>query len=322
MIFQDWHLVVVMCIFVALHSSKSLLKLCENCETFCLSLCSTESTLSLIRNLIVMCCLSQPFLFCTVYIYKHATQQPLQFVLINTITLNQTSVLLDVVNMGNASAADQIKILNNSHHWYNTHDTSWEFTLRSHYVDYLFFCIPLAIVTCWSSLIWTQLGKEGKLYENQTWDADMIEHVSQYEGVYCVEILTFNLAGIPTTTHGRTSLEMYYTVVACTLLAWNSIPMAYQERDQQLDSWTGLAFILLLIMVLRNVWIHMLFGVCAGTTVVAVIHSVGLSVLCWMHATGSGQRASGTIILLRTLTSLVLNLANLIVFSLGWEAVC
>ena len=89
MIFQDWHLVVVLCIFAALHSSKSLLKLCENCETFCLSLCSTESTLSLIRNMIVMCCLSQPFLFCTVYIYKHATQKPLQFVLINTISWNQ-----------------------------------------------------------------------------------------------------------------------------------------------------------------------------------------------------------------------------------------
>ena len=162
MIFQDWHLVVVLCIFVALHSSKSLFKLCENCETFCLSLCSTESTLGLIRNLIVMCCLSQPFLFCTVYIYKHATQKPLQFVLINTITLNQTSVLTDVVKMGNASADEQSKILNQSHFF---HDM--EFSLRSHYVDYLFFCIPLAIVTCWSSLIWTQLGKEGKLYENQ-----------------------------------------------------------------------------------------------------------------------------------------------------------
>lgn len=198
----------------------------------------------------------------------------------------------------------------------------WDFTLKSEYVDYLFFCVPLAIMSCWSALIWTQLGKDGKLYENQTWDADIQEHVAQYEGVYCVEVLAFNVAGLATTLQGRTSLEIYYAVVACTLLMWNSLPMAYHERDAQIDNWAGLAFVLLLIIVLRNVWVHMLFSVCAGSTFVALTHSTWVSILCWVHATGGAQRASGTIVLMRTLASLMLNTANLIVFAAGWNNIC
>ena len=100
------------------------------------------------------------------------------------------------------------------------------------------------------------------------------------------------------------------------------MPMVYLERDSHSESVMALAFVLLVVLVMRNLWVHMIVSQCAGIVLVAVVHSVGVMMLCWLHCTANGQRQSSTIILLRTVASVALNMANLFVFAMGWDGVC
>lgn len=326
MIFSDGQIALVVLIFVLLSSSHFVGSIFGKLDECIMRFCDVQGMLHLLRNIFVTFCMLQPLLFCSVYIWKHINLRAVQYVLISTLNVNQkqlwtqTQIAANDTEAATCSALNNT--LNNTEHMQQFEQCNTGIAVSVNAVDYLFFCIPLAVVSCWSSMVWTQLSSAGVLHENQLYDTDLSERVAQYDGVYFLEILTLNVAGIATTAHGRSDIEIYYAVVACTLLMWNCMPMVYLERDSHSESVMALAFVLLVVLVMRNLWVHMIVSQCAGIVLVAVVHSVGVMMLCWLHCTANGQRQSSTIILLRTVASVALNMANLFVFAMGWDGVC
>ena len=94
------------------------------------------------------------------------------------------------------------------------------------------------------------------------------------------------------------------------------------ERDGKAEAWTTCAYFVVLGALMRNWWIEMLQAACAGTVLIAIAHTTAVTAICWVHATGNGQRLASTSIAVRAFASLGVCLVLLCVYVAGWEASC
>ena len=308
MIFEDWHLMLVLVIFMLVHCAKPLCERCIELEERLLACCHVASALSCARHLILWLCMLQPFFFSAAYMFKRAQHAPLQVVLVSSIVIEQKVLMNETLDVG-------MNMANSSQFSIGT-TLSWQST------DYMFFVLPLALGLCWSTILWMHLSHAHILHEGLSWDTDIIEHVGTYEAVYCMEVLALNFASVGVTSHGRTGIEIFNLTVALTLLVVHCLSSAFVERDGRAEAWTTCAYAVVLVALMRNWWVEMLQGACMGIIFIAGVHTVAVTAVCWVHATANGQRLASTIIAVRALASLSVSLVLLVTYMLGWGAIC
>lgn len=308
MIFEDWHLMLVLGVFILVHCAKPLCERCVELEERILACFHMASALSCVRFVMLWLCMLQPFLLCSAYLYKRAHNAPSQLVLLTRIKTNPELLLNETLEFGRNSSHDALSAV--------------AVTLSWRTLDYMFFVVPLALTLCWSTMLWMQLSHTHVLHEGQSWDSDVVESVRTYEAVYLLELLALNLACIGVTSHGRTSIEIFYLCMALTLLMVHCLSSAFVERDGKAEAWATCAYFVVLGALMRNWWIEMLQAACAGTVLIAIAHTTAVTAICWVHATGNGQRLASTIIAVRTFASLGVCLVLLCVYVAGWEASC
>ena len=315
MIFEDWHLMLVLGVFILVHCGKPLCEQCIQLEERLLGCCHVASALSCVRFVILWMCMLQPFFFSAAYLMKRTQHAPLQLVPVSYLEIKRPLLLNKTIELGTNAAANK------------TNDTDQlssvlATTLTLQVSDYMFYVIPLALVLCWSTILWMHLSHAHVLQEGLVWDSDVIEHVQTYELLYYFEILALNFAGVGITSHGRTSIEVFYLVMALSLLMVHCLSSAFVERDGRAEAWSTCAYAVVLVALLRNWWVEMLQGACAGVVVIALAHTVAVTAVCWVHATANGQRLASTIIAVRAFASLGVCLVLLLVYVSGWEAIC
>ena len=326
-------LVVCLC----LHFSQSLLRSCEVVEVCVRHVCKIEAASSALRAALVGLCLFQPFLYSSAYIMRSAGGAGRSVVLQSMLRANRTELLNATLAAGNGSKTLALGVALESE------DFAFEaaggagakpaplvlkrarhaaLRLELYEVDLLFFAMPLAVMLCWSSLLWVNLGAVGMLHEGLEWSGEMPDQVFLYEGVYYVEVLALHLACIGTVSHGRSAIEVFYAVLALTFFTTHCMSVAVHALDEKVVSYALLLYSLVLYMLLRNLWLDMVQDACWGVTLVAFLHTVVCFVLCWVHVTAMGQREAGTIIFVRVVASLAVSLALLVLYVRGWEGAC
>lgn len=323
-------LVVCLC----LHFSQSLLRSCEVVEACVRHVCRIDAASSALRAALVGLCLFQPFLYSSAYIMRSASGAGRSVVLQSMLRANRTELLNATLAASNGSKTLALGVALESE--------DFEFDvagakpapprqkragraalrLELYEVDLLFFAMPLAVMLCWSSLLWVNLAAVGVLYEGLDWSSDMPDQVFLYEGVYYVEVLALHLACVGTVSHGRSAIEVFYAVLALTFFTTHCMSVAVSTLDEKILSYALLLYSLVLYMLLRNLWLDMVQDACAGVVMVAFLHTVVCFALCWVHVTAAGQREAGVIILTRVVASLAVSLALLALYVRGWEGAC
>jgi len=315
MIFEDWHLALVLGIFILVHCGKPLCEQCIQLEEKLLNCCHFASALSCVRLMILWLCMLQPFFFSAAYMLKRSHHAPLQLVPVSYVEINRSGLLNQTIELGisatNATQDDKNKL-----------PPALAAALTIQGTDYMFYVIPLALVLCWSTILWMHLSHAHVLQEGLVWDSDVIEHVQMYEVVYYLEVLALNFAAVGITSHARTNIEVFYLTMALTLLMVHCLSSAFVERDGRAEAWSTCAYAVVLVALMRNWWVEMLQGACAGVILVALAHTVAVTAVCWVHATANGQRLASTIIAVRAFASLGVCLVLLLVYVSGWEAIC
>lgn len=323
-------LVVCLC----LHFSQVLLRSCEVVEGCVRHVCKIEAASSALRGALVGLCLFQPFLYSSAYIMRSAGGAGRSVVLQSMLRVNRTELLNATLAASNGSKTLALGVALESE------DFAFEaagvkpaalvlkrarhaaLRLELYEVDLLFFAMPLAVMLCWSSLLWVNLGAVGILHEGLEWSGDMPEQVFLYEAVYYVEVLALHLACVGTVSHGRSAIEVFYAVLALTFFTTHCMSVAVQALDEKVVSYALLLYSLVLYMLLRNLWLDMVQDACRGVILVALLHTVVCFFLCWAHVTAQGRREAGTIILVRVVASLAVSLALLVLYVRGWEGAC
>ena len=127
MIFEDWHLMLVLGVFILVHCAKPLCERCVELEERILACFHMASALSCVRFVMLWLCMLQPFLFCSAYLYKRAHNAPSQLVLLTHIKTNPELLLNETLEFGRNSSHDALSAV--------------AVTLSWRTLDYMFFVV-------------------------------------------------------------------------------------------------------------------------------------------------------------------------------------
>lgn len=195
-------------------------------------------------------------------------------------------------------------------------------------VDYMFCVMPFALAASLSCWVWVCLSSNGDRYsqvldKDTMWDTEVPTHLLAYEVAYYVETFALNFSMVAISSSGRSFVEIVFASISLSFVTCVFLSAArHTHADNAVQQATLTALFLLLVVILVLIWGVMLQRTCAVAKYVAPIHGLLLFVLVGFHFAASGTALASTVILLRTMVTVVASVLHIAILVVGRNHLC
>ena len=195
-------------------------------------------------------------------------------------------------------------------------------------VDFMFCVMPFALAASLSCWVWVCLSSNAERYsqgldKDTMWDTEVPTHLLAYEVAYYLETFAFNFSMVAISSSGRTFVEIVFASISLSFVTCVFLSAArHTHADNAVQQATLTALFLLLGVVLVLIWGVMLQRTCVVAKYTAPVHGLLLFVLVGFHFAASGTALASTVILLRTMVTVVASVLHIAILLVGRNQAC
>ena len=195
-------------------------------------------------------------------------------------------------------------------------------------VDYMFCVMPFALAASLSCWVWVCLSSNADRFaqvldKDTMWDTEVPSHLLAYEVAYYVETFALNFSMVAISSSGRTFVEIVFASVSLSFVTCVFLSAArHTHTDNGVQQATLTALFLLLAVILVLIWGVMLQRTCAVAKYAAPVHALLLFVLVGFHFAASGAALASTVILVRTMVTVVASALHIAILVVGRNQAC
>jgi hypothetical protein len=195
-------------------------------------------------------------------------------------------------------------------------------------VDYMFCVMPFALAASLSCWVWVCLSSNADRFsqvldKDTMWDMEVPTHLLAYEVAYYVETFALNFSMVAIGSSGRTFVEIVFASVSLSFVTCIFLSAArHTHTDNGVQQATLTALFLLLAVILVLIWGVMLQRTCVVAKYAAPVHALLLFVLVGFHFAASGTALASTVILVRTMVTVVASVLHIAILLVGRNQAC
>jgi hypothetical protein len=195
-------------------------------------------------------------------------------------------------------------------------------------VDYMFCVMPFALAASLSCWVWVCLSSNGDrhsqvLDKDTVWDTELPIHLLAYEVAYYVETFALNFSMVAISCSERTFVEIAFAAISLSFVTCVFLSAArHTHIDNAVQQATLTALFLLLGLVLVLIWGVMLQKTCVVAKYTAPVHGLLIFVLVGFHFAASGTALASTVILLRTMVTVLASVLHIVILVVGRNQAC
>ncbi len=195
-------------------------------------------------------------------------------------------------------------------------------------VDYMFCVMPFALAASLSCWVWVCLSSNADRFSqvldrDTMWDTEVPTHLLAYEVAYYVETFALNFSMVAISSSERSFVEIVFASVSLSFVTCVFLSAArHTHTDNAVQQATLTALFLLLGVILVLIWGVMLQRTCAVAKYTAPVHGLLIFVLVGFHFAASGTALASTVILLRTMVTVVASALHIAILVVGRNQAC
>ena len=195
-------------------------------------------------------------------------------------------------------------------------------------VDYMFCVMPFALSASLSCWVWVCLSSNADRYsqvldKDTVWDTELPMHLLAYEVAYYVENFALNFSMVAISSSERTFVEIAFASISLSFVTCVFLSAArHAHTDSVVQQATLTALFLLLIFALVLLWGVMLQETCVVAKYTAPVHGLLIFVLVGFHFAASGAALASTVILVRTIVTVVASVLHIAILVVGRNQAC
>lgn len=195
-------------------------------------------------------------------------------------------------------------------------------------VDYMFCVMPFALAASFSCWVWVCLSSNADRYsdvldKDTVWDTELSMHLLTYEMAYYVETFALNLSMVSICSSERSFVEILFASISLSFVMCVFISSArHTHTDNVIQQATLMSLFLMLGFILILIWGVMLQRTCVIAKYTAPVHALLIFILVGFHFAASGTALASTVILLRTMVTVVASVMHIVILLVGRNEIC
>ena len=195
-------------------------------------------------------------------------------------------------------------------------------------VDYMFCVMPFALAASLSCWVWVCLSSNADRYsevldKDTVWDTELPMQLLAYEVAYYVETFALNFSMVSICSSERSFVEIAFTSISLSFVMCVFLSAArHTHTDNVIQQATLTALFLMLGFILVVIWGVMLQKTCTVAKYAAPVHALLIFMLVGFHFAASGTAFASTVILLRTMVTVVASVLHIVILVVGRNQIC
>lgn len=321
--FQDSYIVFILlailvlcCCRQIMETTNCALTLVEGFVERCACGCCTCFDKEIGRRLLIVYCFLLPFTYQMIFFGLQQWKKTdwASSVIMSELHLNSSALVYSNSAESSALTPPLIGVL----------PTSWYVE-----VDYMFCVMPFALSASLSCWIWVCLSAGGDRYKvlvldvDTVWDGELPVNLLAYEVAYMVEVFALNFSMVSIATSERSFVEIIFASMSLSFVVCIFVAFARHTHSEDSIQQAMLAvFFLLLGVILLLIWGVMLQHTCVVSRYAVAVHGVLIFALVMFHFSANGAALASTVILVRTMVTVVVSAWHIIILVLGRNHLC
>jgi len=321
--FQDSYIVVILlCILVlcccrqVLETTNCALTLVENFVERCACGCCSWIDKEIGRRLLIVYCFMLPVTYQLIFFGLQTWKKTdwASSVIMSELHLNSSAIAYSN-SVGRSTETPSVLTVTSAS-WYVE-------------VDYMFCVMPFALAASLSCWIWVCLSAGGDRYKmlpldvDTVWDGELPPNLLAYEVAYMMEIFALNFSMVAIASSERSFVEVIFasmslSFVMCIFISFARHTHSEDSMQQALLS----VFFLLLGVILMLIWGVMMQHTCVVSRYAVAVHGVMIFALVMFHFSANGAALASTVILMRTVVTVVISAWHIIILVVGRNHLC